>query len=168
MKKYQLIKKILEKSVSDTWHEAQKEWSVIEIYPNDYDERCLCGHYPIKEICVIQNKYNHKKEIVGNVCVTKFIDPEMNRKLQSVKRIVKDIGKSLNKEAINFYYEKGLFSHKNRDFYLNIMRKKKLTPKAAKYKHDLNRRVMADWNRRRQPVYRYSVNAVGENPGNEK
>ena len=45
-----LRKRILELSDSQEWERAKREWYLLEIYKQDEDGKCLCGHNPIKEI----------------------------------------------------------------------------------------------------------------------
>ena len=53
-----LITEILERSVAQTWDEARREWSLYEVYEADEPETCLCGHFPIIELCVLRNRRN--------------------------------------------------------------------------------------------------------------
>lgn len=61
MSKYKLTKEITKLSVSNVWDAAKLEWSLAQIYEADEPERCLCGQSPIIEICILQNKHNHKQ-----------------------------------------------------------------------------------------------------------
>ena len=49
-----LIQEIIKLSVADIWEIAKCEWELIEIYFSDEPETCLCGHYPIIELCEIR------------------------------------------------------------------------------------------------------------------
>jgi hypothetical protein len=53
-----LMKEILELSESSEWNKAKEEWKLKNIYFSENKQSCLCGHYPIKEICIIENKLN--------------------------------------------------------------------------------------------------------------
>ncbi len=54
---FQLATEIIKRSVARTWDEAKTEWSLYEIYETDEPETCLCGHFPIIELCVPGQSY---------------------------------------------------------------------------------------------------------------
>lgn len=55
MSEYKLTQEIIALSVSSNWDVAKLEWKLYEIYEADEPETCLCGHFPIIEICVLSN-----------------------------------------------------------------------------------------------------------------
>ena len=61
MSEYKLTNEIIGLSQSKVWDTAKLEWSLSQIYEADEPERCLCGHFPIIEICILQNKFNSKE-----------------------------------------------------------------------------------------------------------
>ena len=69
MSEYKLTQEIINRSVSDRWDEAKLEWSLCEVYEAEDPETCLCGHFPIIELCVLGNKTNGRFATVGNCCV---------------------------------------------------------------------------------------------------
>lgn len=83
MGEFKLIEAIIRRSKADTWASAAREWicTEIEYLPddwvkeNDY-ETCLCGHYPIRELCYPHNEYTKENVVVGNCCVNKFPNVE--------------------------------------------------------------------------------------------
>ncbi len=79
---FQLTTEILERSVAQTWDEARREWSLYEIYEADEPETCLCGHFPIIELCVLRNRHNGIQATVGNCCVKHFIGLPSDRIFQ--------------------------------------------------------------------------------------
>lgn len=54
MSNYKLAPEIIRRSKAQTWDEAVKEWKLKEVYESDR-QSCLCGHFPIVEICLIRN-----------------------------------------------------------------------------------------------------------------
>ena len=58
MSEYKLTEEIIKLSQSKLWDVAKSEWTLYEIYEADKPERCLCGHFPIIEICNLKNKLN--------------------------------------------------------------------------------------------------------------
>lgn len=127
MAEYKLTQEIIELSVSESWDAAKLEWKLFEIYEVDEPERCLCGHFPIKEVCVLENTKNDKHATVGNCCVKKFIGLPSDKIFQAIKRVRKDNEKSLNAEAIEHAREKSWINSWEKNFYLDVMRKQKRT-----------------------------------------
>lgn len=103
---FKLIEEIIKLSSSNIWDTAKLEWKLDEIYEADEPRRCLCGHFPIIEICIIKNKANNNSAIVGNCCVKKFIGLPSDKIFQAIKRVRKDSERSLNVEAIEYSFQK--------------------------------------------------------------
>ena len=106
MSEYKLTQEILSLSNANIWEAAKTEWSLDQVYEAEEPETCLCGHYPIIEICIIKNKITLKHATVGNCCVKKFIGLPSDKIFQSVKKVRKDIDKSLNPDALLYALEK--------------------------------------------------------------
>ena len=106
MSEFKLIEEIIKLSSSNIWDTAKLEWKLDEIYEADEPRRCLCGHFPIIEICIIKNKANNNSAIVGNCCVKKFIGLPSDKIFQAIKRVRKDSERSLNVEAIEYSFQK--------------------------------------------------------------
>ena len=101
-----LKSEILKLSKARDWEIAKKEWALHSIYESDEFERCLCGHSPIKEICCLFNRITEKHADVGNVCVKKFLGIRSDLIFSALKRVRKDISKSLNADSITFFFRK--------------------------------------------------------------
>jgi len=56
MSDYQLAIEIIKRSVNPTWELAKREWKLVEIEEAEDYETCLCGHYPIRELCILKKK----------------------------------------------------------------------------------------------------------------
>jgi len=143
MPAYQLTTEILNHSVARTWDEAKLEWALLEVYEAEKPETCLCGHFPIIELCVLINRRNRNQVTVGNFCVKKFIGLPSDKIFQAVKRIRKDQSKSLNAEAVQHAFDRHWINEWEKNFYFEIMRKRKLTPKQAAKKNEINVLVLA-------------------------
>jgi len=141
MSEFQLTKELIELSQASTWDKAKLEWSLFDIEKVTEHETCLCGHYPISEVCIIENKINGSQARVGNCCVKKFLE-QSDKVFQAVKRIKNDDSKSLNAEALNFAFEKGWVTPKEKDFYFDIMRKRSLSPKQQQWKISINNKIL--------------------------
>ncbi|MGF7192108.1 hypothetical protein JOE11_005185 [Robbsia andropogonis] len=151
MSEYKLTTEILARSEASTWDSAKAEWALRDVYESDLPQTCLCGHFPIIEICSIGNRLNGKAVEVGNCCVKKFIGLPSDKIFQAVKRIRKDSAKSLNAEAIGHAHDKGWINTWERDFYLNNMRKRNLSEKQAQKKTQINEKVIHHMQRRPPP-----------------
>jgi hypothetical protein len=123
MSDYQLTTELMKLSFSQKWDEAKLEWQLIDIEKVEEAESCLCGHYPILEICTIKNIKINNQVRVGNCCVKKF-NNQSDKIFKAISRVKKDKTKSLNAETIDFARKKGYVSEWEKNFYLDIMRKR--------------------------------------------
>ena len=147
MSEFRLTQEIVDRSQAETWDEAKLEWVLNDVYEADEPETCLCGHFPIIELCNLRNKTNGSFATVGNCCVKKFIGLPSDLIFQAVKRIRIDNTKSLNSEAINYAHTKGWISDWDRSFYFSIMRKRVLTLKQRTKKIQINVKFIANMRR---------------------
>ncbi|WP_426131869.1 hypothetical protein [Pseudomonas sp. DWP1b1] len=148
MSEYTLTKEILSRSHSASWGEAKLEWKLHNIYEADEFETCLCGHYPIKEVCVLQNSLNQNMATVGNCCVKKFIGLPSDLIFQAVKRVRKDGEKSLNFEAIAHAHAKGWINDWEFKFSVDTMNKRKLTGNQLEKRMQVNQKMLNNMKRR--------------------
>lgn len=147
-----LPERIIELSNADAWNQAVQEWQLSSIEmldPGEFD-KCLCGHYPIRQLCHIANQANGETATVGNRCVEKFDkdDPahaifcDAPRIFQAASRMLDDPTASANPSLIEFAKTKQIFTGENASFYESIWRKRKLSPKQVKYKISLNQKLL--------------------------
>lgn len=115
---------------------------MLEVYEADQPGTCLCGHYPIIELCVLLNRRNGARATVGNCCVKKFVGLPSDKIFQGIKRVRKDISQSLNAEAIQHAHERRWINEWEKDFYFSVMRKRRLTLKQRAKKLEINDRVL--------------------------
>lgn len=142
MSEYQLITELIKLSSSQKWDEAKLEWQLIDVEKVEDAESCLCGHYPILEICTIKNIKTTKSARVGNCCVKKF-NNQSDKIFKAISRIKKDKTKSLNAETIDFAFGKKYISEWERNFYFDVMRKRNLYPKQIAKKESINGKVLS-------------------------
>lgn len=143
MSKYQLISRIIQLSVAKTWDEARLEWSLFDVCMAEIPETCICGHYPIIELCTITNTHNQNTVTVGNCCVKKFIGLPSDKIFQSVKRVQKDLQKSLNMESIEHAFQRGWINRWERDFCVSNLRKRLLSEKQLAKRAQINIKVLS-------------------------
>jgi hypothetical protein len=142
MAKFKLTEEIVSLSVADKWEMAKTEWDLSSISFAEEFENCLCGH-PIIELCEIINKKNQNVAIVGNCCVNKFMGLPSDLIFQAVKRIKKDIEKSLNGEAIELAYSKNWINSWEYEFYCDTSRKRNLSEKQMTTRIKINEKILS-------------------------
>src|SRR6266478_1724325 len=131
MSEYKLTSEIMSRSVAETWDEAKLEWKLDAISIAEEPSTCLCGHFPIIELCRIRNYKNGNKAIVGNCCVKKFIGLPSDKIFQALKRVQRDCSRALNAETIEYAHQKGWINDWERRFYFDTMRNRKLSGKQS-------------------------------------
>jgi hypothetical protein len=139
----QLKAHILPLSNAATWEVAVKEWSLTGIHEADEPETCPCGHFPIIEICSIHNRVTGHSTEVGNICVKRFLGLRSDLIFAAIKRIRKDLEKSLNVDAVAFFHEQGLLNEWEYNFCQNTMRLRSLSSAQFAKRRDINRKVLA-------------------------
>lgn len=115
---------------------------MAEIYYQEEPDTCLCGHFPINEICVLRNKRNNITTEVGNICVKKFLGLPSELIFQALRRIAKDETRALNTEAIDHAFRKGWINNWEKKFYFDTMRKRNLSNKQWAKRIEVNRQVL--------------------------
>lgn len=142
---YKLIQEILAKSVSKNWDMAKTEWNldgISYIKPPEEPYTCLCGHYPIRELCYIKNSYTGTILTVGNCCIDKFTGLNSKKYFDSLKRVKKDLSNPFNADFIRLMYEKFIISKWERDFYLSTWRKRHLTGRQFDKRIQINNKII--------------------------
>ncbi len=142
MSEFKLIQEILKLSSAKSWDRAKTEWIIEDIFDSDNPETCICGHHPILEVCILRNKITLSQTIVGNCCVKKFIGLPSNEIFTSIKRIKKDINKSVNKQTINYVREKNWISEWEYSFYIDTISKRKMTEKQIRKRTQINQIIL--------------------------
>ena len=140
MAEYKLVDEMLLISESATWDTAKYEWGLE--YIREGKSTCLCGHFPIKEICILKNKLNDKRCEVGNVCVKKFTDLPSNLIFGAIKRISKNIDKSVNLETIAFAFDAKWINDFESGFYSDKYKKRNLSDRQLALKKQINQIII--------------------------
>ncbi|MBN4083127.1 hypothetical protein JYU08_00410, partial [bacterium AH-315-B06] len=79
---------------------------------------------------------------VGNIYVKRFLGLRSDLIFVALKRIKKNISKSLNRESIVLFREKDLLTDWEYNFSQNTMRKRNLTTKQLEQRERINRKVL--------------------------
>ena len=144
MSSQRLINEILTLSSSSIWDVAKLEWQLEDVTKEEDPSTCLCGHYPIIELCKLRNKMNQNTAIVGNCCVKRFIGLPSQKIFQAVARVQKEWWRSLNAETIEHAHTKRWISDWEKTFYLDTMRKRinSMSQKQNIKRNEINQRVL--------------------------
>jgi hypothetical protein len=148
-----LVREILARSEARTWASARDEWELLHVFFADRDDpgRCLCGKYPILELCVIGNRLNGNQAVVGNVCVTRFLDlPEAEDLFDSLRRIIRNPKAALSAEAIEHCYREGWLNDWERSFYIDTCKRRQPTPRQLAKRVEINESVIRQASSRRE------------------
>ncbi len=141
--KFPLMSGVVAKSESKDWDEARKEWQLVDVYESEESESCLCGHFPIKEICVLRNEKNNNEIDVGNCCVKKIWNFGNDGIFKNIKEVKSNLTKSFNLNSLKLVLQKHIISQKDYNFYTDIWRKRLLSEKQEKWKVDINKRILS-------------------------
>ena len=141
MSEFKLIEQIIAKSKSQTWDMAKLEWDLVEIDLDEDASHCLCGHYPIKEICKLKNKETNEIVEVGNFCVKKF-ETGMHKIIPSLKKIQVDKYCSVNVETIEYAFVKKLINDWEHGFYIDTWRKRNLSAPQMDKRIQINKKLL--------------------------
>ena len=140
---FPLFGRILELSKADDWHVARKEWIVEEIYIADDPDACLCGHYPIRELCILYNAVTGAHATVGNCCVRHFLgDNTVGRVLDAIKC------RRINGDLIEYAYNADIINGWEYSFLWSTWRKRALTRKQATVFDRLHKKIFLEIGRR--------------------
>lgn len=142
MSEYKLTEGIIALSSTNRWDEAKLEWGLQDVYEADEPETCLCGHFPIIEVCILRNKTNDNRAHVGNCCVKKFIGLPSDKIFQAVKRVRKDNEKSLNAESVAHAKQKGWINEWEYNFSMDTMRKRILSLRQLQTRKKINEKML--------------------------
>jgi hypothetical protein len=137
-----LKEKILALSESKRIGSAVAEWTLDNIVIAKEPQICLCGHFPIIEICILRNLKNANIAEVGNCCVKRFMNIPSDKIFDGIKRIKKDILRSVNREILDHAHKKGVIDDWQFTFYLDIIRKRKLSDRQQAKKIEINKQIL--------------------------
>lgn len=75
-----LIKKVIENSLSESWNSAVLEWDISNVFEDQANESsCICGKENIKYLFEITNKENNNYLYpIGSSCIKKFNRDDLN------------------------------------------------------------------------------------------
>ena len=142
--RYRLVDEIISRSEAKNWDAAKQEWKLDSIYFADSATpgKCLCGHAPIIELCVIRNRKNGKVAVVGNVCVTRFIGLPAGPLFQDLQRIRRNSASALNTDTIRYARRQGWITEWEEKFSLDTCRWNRLTRRQRETRVKINEKIL--------------------------
>jgi hypothetical protein len=142
---------ILPLSRAADWEMAKREWRLIGISEADEPESCPCGHFPIIDLCTISNSLTSQSIDVGNVCVKRFLGLRSDLIFNAVKRIRKELSKSIGADAAVFFHAQGVINDWEYSFVNSTLRKRALSFKQLETRQRINAKILASIRRRGLP-----------------
>jgi hypothetical protein len=133
--KENFINTVIEKSSTDTWSTAKREWEHIDTY-EAHGSTCICGKEDITDVCVIKNHKTNEVLHVGNQCVKKVgvnVDDEF--------RWIKGKRNSIPESILRRAYLNQIILESDYLFYINIQRKRQLSTAQTKWKNDIEYKI---------------------------
>ena len=107
-----LKRKVIEKSKSDNWKDAVKEWEIIDCDEDEEcSEICICEKEGLRYLYTIQNKFN--KNIlfpIGSSCIKRFERDDLREETDIYEQMFKLLHMVRDYKFIDFTSE--LFSRK--------------------------------------------------------
>jgi len=140
---WKLREEIIAMSQADNFEEAKKEWILERVYRGL--GVCLCGHSPIRKLCVLRNTKNNEKAIVGSSCVQKFIGIKTEHLFKSYELIVKNPEAYLDLLFIEYLFKHDVINEWEYEFLKSTFRKKFewLSEKQKNKRLQINRKIIA-------------------------
>jgi hypothetical protein len=139
----QLHRDIIYRGVADNWAEARLEWRLVDVAYADEPQRCLCGHFPIIEICNLRNLKNGNEAEVGNVCVGEFmVGINSGKVFDCIRRIRKDDIKPLNPDTFELFHNNGVLTEWEYSFCKKTWRDRNLGTLQMITRRNINRKIL--------------------------
>jgi hypothetical protein len=140
---FRLIEEIISRSVAGTWEEAKLEWSLDVIFLAEEPGTCLCGKFPIREMCVITNRLNGETAIVGNHCIRRFLTLSSDQLFASLRKIIKNPEAIPGTELVEFVHGKHWINDWERKFLTSVCQCRRLSDKQKAIVSQINAKIMA-------------------------
>jgi hypothetical protein len=145
---------------------ARDEWILTNIRCADVSETCLCGHFPINNICVLTNRRNAVTVEVGDECVKRFkginLDLVFRRTASDQGR--RRLGTQPRRDGILLF--DGADHWLQRRFSLATwLKRSRLSYWQNLWRKQINRRVLASTSRSRSPASSFWTGLVRRIPG---
>jgi len=132
--KYRFHSELCKNSKSTVYDLAVNVWTHTLTRLNEDWLWCICGKR-IKEQCIVRNKFNHKELIIGNVCINKFFNRNLNFYFDGLKSCINQ--ETPNKKFIQLAYGCNIINNYEYTFMIDMFRKKKYSDKQRHLKESI-------------------------------
>ena len=146
---WKLLSQIIGLSESDNWDLAKTEWVLRDVFRSETPDQCTCGHYPILEICIIQNVMTGYTAKIGNHCIRLFFDFRSDKIFQAISRIEKDNKKSVNAETLEHAHRKAWINNWEKSFYEDTLKKRSMTFRQRAKRMQINDSIVFHFRRKK-------------------
>jgi len=138
---FNLHEAVINESISQDWDFAIQEWEIVGTY-EDHGSTCTCGKKNISEVNIIKNKFTGATLKVGSQCVKQFMNVDMFVIHANVRKIAKDITKSVNRPTLWFFYQQGVITGQEFLDYVEIFRRRTLFLHQSNFKIAINQKIL--------------------------
>ncbi|NGX33632.1 MAG: hypothetical protein K1060chlam4_01703, partial [Candidatus Anoxychlamydiales bacterium] len=146
---WKLPAEIISLSRSRDWAIAVNEWQldyIEHLGAGEESDTCLCGHYPIRELCHIINTRTHEKATIGNHCIERFNkdDPahavfgDAPKVFRSINQILNDPKATASKALLDYASKKEVLTKNQVRSYEEDKGKRNLRVSELKYRAEIN------------------------------
>ena len=132
-----LKERVVELSEATNWNLANTEWVLYDLYKEE-NGTCLCSKYPITKQCILVNHFNNNKITVGSSCVNKFFNINTEKYFKNIMEVEQDETVYMMPEILELLHKKKLINGWQLDFYLDIMKYKRLSEKQLIHKKKID------------------------------
>jgi len=134
-----IIPVLLKYSAASNWADAKDEWRLnhVELTDPENAQTCECGHYPICEICIIENDITKTVLHVGNCCIN-HVSPEFDQ----LTRIFPAIKRGrINPAIIDYAKKRHIINEWETEFLGDVWRKRNLSARQAVKLHTIKEKI---------------------------
>lgn len=125
-----LMNKVIDKSESDNWEDAVKEWKIINCQEDEQSsETCVCGKENLRYLFTIQNTINHSILFpIGSSCIKRFgradlrEETSIHEKMFKLLHMVEDhkfisfTPEFFSRKLLKYLYSQGAFNTAYNDY----------------------------------------------------
>ena len=122
-----LKQRIIERSISNNWEDAVKEWVVHKMYMGV--ETCTCGKKNINRVCIIRNSGTKRAVKVGSSCVHKFMYIPTQTVFNNIIKLQSDKLFLVKECTLQIALDSKAITQWDFDFYLSAYKFKRKSPK---------------------------------------
>jgi hypothetical protein len=140
--RFKLVDELLSKSLSKFWDSARCEWYLTHVW-KESGGVCVCGKEDIVHHSQLTNMHTLENLVVGSCCVRKVMDLRPDLILVGLNKLKE--GGNMNEEAIEFSFKNKWITESEREFCLDVKRKRNFSQKQQSWLYSINQKVLKVW-----------------------